>query len=418
MAKKVLIISQNYYPEIGSAANRIKNIYKELNKEGYEITVLTNEPSYPNRNMYRSIEYWEEQELERDVMRFRTRIRKYTHNLTKRLLLYFEMLYKFIRSVNRLKGDYDFIIATTPAIFIGIAGIFAKRKFKASLILDVRDLWPESLLGVGAFTFKPIIATAYALEKYLYMKSDHIVVNSQGFIPYIESKVKDAKKLGFLPNSLTEEELNYSSEPSDETERVNEAVTVIYTGNIGLAQDLNILLTIAKKMMNNPKVKFQIMGYGFHSQVIRERLEKENITNVEIKSARNRSEATKAVRNADIAFVSLVKDVVFDKVLPGKIIDYMSMAKPIVGAVSGYAAHIIQEAECGLVSQDRSVQEICELIEQLVDNGELRTRLGIHGYQYAYNQFRWKHNIKVLTGILEKTYEEEDLHVCLEPLYK
>lgn len=123
--------------------------------------------------------------------------------------------------------------------------------------------------------------------------------------------------------------------------------------------------------------------------------------------------------SADIAYVSLVEEAAFNKVLPGKIIDYMSMSKPLIASVDGYAKEVIEEARCGMVAKDRTVTEIGELIKILVQDKKLRETLGSNGYKYAFRMLRWKKNIETLIQVLE----EEDgatksMHVCLESLHK
>ncbi|MFD0618098.1 glycosyltransferase family 4 protein [Paenibacillus sp. GCM10027629] len=412
---RVLIITQNFYPEIGSAANRIKNIYKELTNEGYEVKVLTTDPKYPNRNIYKDSEYWNEEELENDVIRITTNVRRYSNNIFNRFFLYLEMMVKFNRAIARLDGNFDFVIATTPAIFVGLTGLNAKKKFQCPLILDVRDLWPDSLVGVGVFTFKPIISMAGLLEKKLYHGSDNIIINSEGFLPHIIDQGISNEKISFMPNSLTEDEL---LNKTDKVQVPNDKVTIIYTGNIGLAQDVNQLIDIAERMKHRSNVHFKIIGYGYRSKELRERLREKKILNVDFVRPKNRREATEATRTADIAYVSLVNQKVFDTVLPGKIVDYMCMGKPIVGAVSGYAADTILRAECGYISLERQTDEICEYIEKLVDDPELRNTFGENGYKFATRHYSWNKNIVVLTRLLEPKYGKESVHVRMEPLHK
>ncbi|MCM3338763.1 glycosyltransferase family 4 protein [Paenibacillus sp. MER TA 81-3] len=413
--KKILIISQNYYPEIGSAANRIKNMYVELTKRGYEVTILTSNPSYPNRNIYKDPQFWEQESLEKDVIRIHTKARKYSHSIFNRLLLYLEMTLKFILSIRKIDGKYDYVIATTPAIFIGVAGLVAKRKFKVPLILDIRDLWPDSLIGVGVFAFKPFIKIASLLETKLYHDADHILINSEKFKPHIISKGINADKISFLPNSLTESELFYQSSSLAQNKK---ELTVIYTGNIGLAQDLNLLIDVAVKMIDKSGINFKIIGYGFRNKELRELISKKQLKNVQFIKPKSKTETIKAIDEADIAFLSLTNHEVFNTVLPGKIMDYMCMRKPIIGAISGYAAEIVEKAQCGYVSRERKVDEICSYILKLADNNELRSLLGENGYKYAFENLRWKTNIPVLTEIMEKEYVEECMHVRMEPLHK
>jgi len=396
---KILIITQNFYPEIGSAANRIKNIYQTLKEKGYEVTVLTTEPNYPNRNLYNDENFWDEEVSEDDVVRIQLKTRKYTSSLFRRLIYYLEMMLKFVFFNFRLKKNYDVVFATLPAIFIGVAGIVAKWKQRARLILDVRDLWPETLIGTKSFHNKFALKMAYGLESFLYRKSDKIIVNSEEFIPYMVSKRIPREKISFIPNSLTESELNQQvvrlgSESNE--------IRVLYAGNVGLAQDLDTLIDIAKVLSYNPEIKFEVIGYGFMMKDIKQRVVDLGLDNIVITSALSRKETMLRVRRADMVFVALKDSDVFKTVLPGKIVDYMGSGKAIVANVAGYPADTIRKANCGLVSEDGNVDELCDFILELADSAQLRERLGANGRSYARKRFNWAVNLGVLIEILEK----------------
>jgi glycosyltransferase involved in cell wall biosynthesis len=395
--KRVLLISQNFYPEIGSHANRIKNIYLELRKLGYNVKVLTTEPSYPNRNIYNDSTFWNEEIVESDVIRIKTKSRRYTRNMFNRLFLYLEFLFKLIGTILGLKRDFDFIFVTSPPIFVGLAGIFAKWKLKAPLIVDVRDLWPESLLGVGVFTNKAILNIAYTIERKLYHAADKMVVNSEGFIPYIENKGIAKENIFFIPNSLTEVELQTSALKEHEKE---ENITVIYTGNVGLAQDVQTLIDLAERFKPNEKVHFKIIGYGIKRQRILQLIKDKRLHNIELIQVKSRKETLLEVSKSDIAYVGLINKEVFETVLPGKIIDYMCMRKPIIGNLNGYSKQVIQDAGCGFVSDDHEIDELSKSMEMLINNPHLRKKLGNNGYEYAKVNLRWKNNVKTLLKVL------------------
>jgi glycosyltransferase involved in cell wall biosynthesis len=415
MTKKVLMICQNYYPEIGSAANRMKNIHTQLKQKGYDVTVLTSDPSYPNRNLYKKKEFWDEHVAEEHVIRVKTKTRKYTRNMLNRLFLYIEVTFKFVLSILRMKKEYDFIFVSSPPIFLGIAGVIAKKKLKAPLILDIRDLWPDSLLGVGVFTNKYIIKFAHLLEKYLYKQADKTIINSEYFEEHMTNKGVREENISFMPNSLTEEEMMYH-----ETHRQNEIndVSVVYTGNIGLAQDIVKLLTIAERLKDTPNLTFKIIGYGIQMKEVERLINEKGLTNIKLYPAMSRKETLQEITSADIAYVSLIEQDVFKTVLPGKLIDYMGMKTPIVGDVSGYAAHIIKEANCGLVATEKSVEQLCENIVALANEPQLRTELGKNGYEYATKKWRWNTNINVLTTVMEGLDDEKSVHVCVESLHQ
>ncbi|WP_131101174.1 glycosyltransferase family 4 protein [Bacillus sp. SYJ] len=412
--KKILMITQNFYPEIGSASNRMKNIYLELNERGYDVKILTSDPSYPNRNLYKDSSYWYDENIEKDIVRIHPKTRKYTRNLFRRLMLYIEVAFRLILAIYKDKEKYDYIFVSTPSIFIPVAGMFAKRKMKAKLIVDVRDLWPESLIGIGFFNKNWILKFAYKLEYKIYHAADNIIINSKGFYSYISSIGIAPNRISFMPNSLTEKEL--STVPKKNT---SDQLTVIYTGNIGLAQDIEKLILIAEHLKEYKNISFKIIGYGYQKRELGESIEAKQLPNIQLIDPKNREDTLAEIFNADIAYVSLVEKDVFKKVLPGKVMDYMSMRKPIVADVAGYAKEVIEEAQCGFVTEDRTAAELGAYIIKLAQDKQLRNRLGENGYQYAFRTLRWKTNIETLLKILEeRDVTEESVHVCMESLHK
>lgn len=408
------MVTQNFYPEIGSASNRMKNIYLELNERGYDVKILTSDPSYPNRNLYKDSSYWYDENIEKDIVRIHPKTRKYTRNLFRRLMLYIEVAFRLILAICKDKEKYDYIFVSTPSIFIPVAGMFAKRKMKAKLIVDVRDLWPESLIGIGFFNKNWILKFAYKLEYKIYHAADNIIINSKGFYSYISSTGIAPNRISFMPNSLTEKEL--STVPKKNS---SDQLTVIYTGNIGLAQDIEKLILIAEHLKEYKNISFKIIGYGYQKKELGESIEAKQLPNMQLIEPKNREDTLAEIVDADIAYVSLVEKDVFKKVLPGKVMDYMSMRKPIVADVAGYAKEVIEDAQCGFVTEDRTVAELSDYIIKLAQDKQLRNRLGENGYQYAFRTLRWKTNIETLLKILEeRDVTEESVHVCMESLHK
>jgi len=406
---KILIITQNFYPEIGSAANRAKNIYFVLKEKGYEVNILTTEPNYPNRNLYSDEAFWDEDIPEDEIMRVQLKTRKYTSSMFKRLIYHLETMLKLIFYNFKLKKDYDVVFATLPSIFIGIAGVVAKMRQKATLILDIRDLWPETLVGLKRFHNKLALKMAYSLESFLYRRADNIIVNSEGFIPYMLSKKVPRAKISFIPNSLTESELEgYLSQKEQRLD--SDEITVLYAGNIGLAQDLDTLIDIAKKLSHNPKIKFDVIGYGFLLKDFKQKIMDLGLNNIEISQALSRKATLMRIAAADMVYVTLKDSDVFKTVLPGKVIDYMGLSKPIVANVAGYPAYTIWKANCGIVvSEANNVDELCRFISELAISDDLRYQLGENGRKYAKMKFNWAVNLGILVEILEKKELRENV---------
>ncbi|WP_036066218.1 glycosyltransferase family 4 protein [Listeria grandensis] len=396
--KKILIISQNFYPEIGSAANRTKFLFQKLSERN-QVTLITTDPRYPNQNLYKQDDFWEEALDETRVIRVKPRTKKYANNILKRFLFYLEVMLQFIRAIVGQGKDTDTVYISTPPISVGVAGLFAKRFLKARLIVEVRDLWPETLIGVKRWNNRFFLGFAYWLENKIYHQADEIVVNSEGFVDYIIAKGISKQKIHFIPNSLTEAEFECSATQN----RVNdkETKTIIYTGNVGLAQEMDGFFELAARFKANEAITFKIIGYGFKLQEIKQRLQQYQLTNVTILPPQKRSQVLQEIGKADVAYVTLVDHPIFEKVIPGKIIDYMGMGVPIIGNVSGYSSCVIEKANCGYTFQHNQIDEMYQKVKELVENPEMAQRIGCNGYQYAYQHHRWQQNFKKMEGIID-----------------
>lgn len=395
----ILVISQNFYPEIGSAGNRIKNIYQLLKEEGYDVTVLTIEPSYPNKTVYESEKFWDDESLNNDknIKRVNVRNRKYAFSIFNRLLFYFEVAIKILFFVLFDKKKYSIIFVSSPPIFIGFVGLIAKYRYNAKMILDIRDLWPESLKGVGVFNSKLIIKVFSYFEVLLYKKADHLIVNSVGFIDYISKKAKlNKKSIKFMPNSSRIRELELIKEKQDKS-----TYKVIYTGNIGLAQDVDFLKELSLKL-DEQNIEFSIVGYGLRKNELTNFIKEHKLQNVYFHSPITREECLCLNRSHDVGLISLTNKEVFDTVLPGKLIDYMLSGLPVVAAVSGYAKEMIDKYETGFVSEGRDTDEIINDILYLRDHPAIREQKRNNCIKLINSKFLWEDNIKVLLRILNK----------------
>lgn len=398
MKKRVLLIAQGFYPEIGSAGNRIKNIFQLLEQEGYQVNVLTTEPTYPNKNLYQDRKFWDDELLNHSskINRVRIKNRKYSRSIFNRLIYYIEMAFNMFGFVLRDKAKYDVVFVSSPPIFVGFVGLFAKLKYHSKLILDIRDLWPESLKGVGVFNYKIVLGFFGYLEKLLYQKADHIIVNSMEFKTHIlEKATLPEEKIGFMPNSAREKEI--SAPKNIKTDHFK----VIYTGNIGLAQDVDILKELAVHLKAE-NIQLSIIGYGIKKNELIDFVKSHKLTNVQFYDPITRNECFRINKDHHVGFVSLNDKKVFETVLPGKIIDYMTCGLPVVASVSGYAKRVIEEEKVGFVSETRDIQEIVKHILFLAGNPEARKTIAQNAENYIKDKFLWEKNLSELINRIEQ----------------
>ncbi len=404
MSQKLLMISQNFYPEIGSASNRAKNIYLLLKKEGYDVNILTTEPSYPNKKVYDDLKFWDDESIniEREnVKRIKIKSRKYSQSLLNRFIYFIEIKLRMLFFILKDKGSYDAIFVTSPPIFIGLVGLYAQLHYKSKLILDIRDLWPESLKGVGVFNYAPVIYLFRKIERIMYKKANAIIVNSPRFVDYItkQGQIPD-EKLTYIPNGARQSEvaLNVMKKQNKK---------VVYAGNLGLAQDVYLLMELAKKL-NDHNMSIDIVGYGMKRENLARFVKDENLSNVHFISPKTRKDCLNLISEYQVGLVTLTNENIFNTVLPGKIIDYMTCGIPIVGAVSGYAKELINKENVGFVSESRNPNEMVKHIFRIINSRQLQNLFYENAKKYVHLNFMWENNIKGLVRVIESITGEEN----------
>ncbi|WP_167630124.1 glycosyltransferase family 4 protein [Listeria valentina] len=394
MKKRILIITQNFSPEIGSAANRMKGICHALN-EVADVTVWTTEPHYPQKDLYSQADFWEEIPRNIKIKRIKTASANFEKNFLRRFLLYLEVLFCFLKLIIRETESYDIVFVTSPPLSIPFIGLLAKRKFKAKFIVDIRDLWPETLRALKGVFPKILRYLSYPIEKHIYHRADKLIINSEGFVGYIQKIVGDKREIYFLPNGLTDFELTLV--PASKQE---EKITIVYAGNMGIAQDIDSLFYLAESFRMNKKVRFLLIGYGRNYMEIQQKINEKGFENIIIKPPESRRRVWKRLQKADIAYIGLKEHPVFETVIPGKLIDYMGASLPIIAIASGYSKRIIEEAHSGVVFHKEEQHEITEGLAELIENRELRKFYGKKGNEYAQQNFNWQINKGLLYKII------------------
>lgn len=393
--KKVLVITQNFPPEIGSAANRMKQICIHLSKQ-FDLHVLTTEPQYPLREIYQGNEFQEDLKIDATIQRVKARTGRFEKHMLFRFFLYAEVLIKLIFQLLKDKEKYDVVFVTSPPLSIPLVGLFAKFRYKAKFIVDIRDLWPETLKAMKGRAPFFLMKLALPIERHIYKRADTIIVNSEGFMPYIQAITGMQKKIVFLPNGLTEAELQ-------ETKREkNEDITIIYAGNMGLAQDIYHLVNLAERFKEQQQIKFRLIGYGIKYQEIKQQIRDKNLTNIDVSPPEPRAHVLRHLQKADIAYLGLDAHPVFGSVLPGKVIDYMGMGLPIIGFARGYSKEIITKAGAGIIIDSGDMDQLADELQELAVNKEKREAIGISGRQYANQHYNWHKNFAALKQIINE----------------
>jgi glycosyltransferase involved in cell wall biosynthesis len=353
MNKHILIVSQYFFPE----NFRINDISKEWIKRGYKVTVLTGIPNYPKGKFFKGYGYFKKRkESWNNINIIRLPIIPRLNNALFLGLNYLSFVISgwFWVKFTRFKADVVFNFEVSPMTQALPSIWFGKRKNIPSIIY-VQDLWPENLEIVGGVRNRFILKRVNKMVDYIYKHATKILVTSESFKESIVSRGSFVNKC-YVWYQYAED--FYQPIKSIYRDK-NEILKIVFTGNIGEAQGLEILPKVAKEFNQlNLKglIKFIIVGDGRNKKsLIGEIMNLEVENYFEFVSAKPANEIPEILSNSDIAFLSFADNELFRKTIPAKLQSYMACGMPILAVVEGETKNIINKSNSGLTSMPNDI---------------------------------------------------------------
>jgi len=360
---KILVISQYYYPE----QFRINDICAEWVKRGYEVTVLTGIPNYPKGKFYKGYGIFRKRkEIIDGVEIIRIPIIPRGNNSIMLLLNYISFVISgfFFSKFTRRKFDKVFTYEVSP-ITQALPGIWYAKRKKIESILYVMDLWPESIeLATGKKNEK-LFNIIDKIVNYIYKNTDKILTSSESFKQDILSKGHSNEKVDFWPQYAEE---FYCNEENKVTEITDvEKFKVIFTGNIGQAQGLDILIETAKILKEKKEeIVFYLVGNGRAKEELKENVQKNELQEIiKFIDQKPAKEIPSYISACDATFISLKSNHISEKILPAKIQSYLACGKPIIGCAKGEIEKIINEANAGICCNEENKEKLAQKIIEI-----------------------------------------------------
>lgn len=370
----LLVISQYYYPE----QFRINDICREWVKRGHKVTVVTAIPNYPKGKFYDGYGLLKNRKEQKDgVEIIRLPIIPRGKNPIMLILNYISFVISgfFFSKFTKKQFDKVFIYEVSPMTQAYVGIWYAKRK-KIECNLYVMDLWPESIELATGVSNRTILNLVGKMTDSIYKKCDRIFTSSKSFIKSINERGHSKEKIVFWPQYAEEFYKPISIEKCKITEiEKDEYFKVIFAGNIGQAQGLDILIDVAKILKEDKeKVKFYLIGDGRAKAELQEKVGKEEVEEyIKFIDKKPAEDIPKYYSLCDLAFLSLKDNKISNLILPAKLQSYLACGIPILGCVGGEAKEVIEKSHSGFcVKYD--AEEIAKTIENIIkmDESELR----------------------------------------------
>lgn len=346
--RTINFLTSHFIPENTACTNRVISFVKELSKE-YQINVvcLTEKGSFQEHSHVIYDDHINIYYVNQEVFNGK--------NFFKRAFYEIFYLLKLVRKSNALRCDM--VMATTPYMFmIPIVGMMVKDP----KVLDIRDLTWE-YLDEKNFVKKMIKNTLKTIMKFGIKRFDHITVsNDYEFQLLCDQYAVEEKKIDIIPNGIEKERYE---KLSSITINNNNPISVIYVGNIGLAQNLEVLVDAAKRL---PEIKFLIIGDGIEMSVIRRHIIENKVNNIKMTGKIPWYELEKYYKNSTILYAQL--DEKFVSAMPSKLYEYAAIGLPIIYGGVGQAVSFINKLEHAIVVRPNNVDELVKAVTEMKDS--------------------------------------------------
>lgn len=363
--KHILVISQYFYPE----TFRINDIATEWVRRGNKVTVLTGIPNYPMGKFFEGYGYTKKRrETWNGIDIIRIPLIPRGNSSIGMMANYGSFVISgFLKNMlSNIKADYVFTFEVSP-MTQALIGCWYAKKHHVPHYLYVQDLWPENVITVTGITNRTVIGAIDKMVDYIYRNSDEIFATSPSFVDAIcNRKIKvDRNKVHYWPQYAEEfykpiEKANVPEIPEDGSFKI------AFTGNIGIAQGLDILPKTAE-LLRDENVKFVIVGDGRYQTEFESEIKKRSVQNKFIMIPRQPADRIPELLSAcDAAFLSFKDDPLWTKTIPAKLQSYMACGMPVVASAEGETRSIIEEAECGICCGIGKAEELAEEINNLM----------------------------------------------------
>jgi len=401
--RRILLITQWFDPE-----PTFKGILfaKELVSRGFEVEVITGFPNYPGGTLYDGyrVKFIQKEVIDGVLV---TRVPLFpSHDKSKlgRVFNYLSFAFSSLIYGLFFSKRADVIYAYHPPLTVGISALIIKLFRRVPIVLDIQDMWPDTLKATGMISNSRLLGSVYKVCNFIYSGVTKIVVLSPGFKDLLIDRGVPENKIEIIYNWADEDVLRTKTGERPQDMVSIEGFKVLFAGNVGQAQGLDVVLDAALLLKDDvPNIHFLVLGRGLKLDDLKRREKELNLGNVHFFPAVGMEKVGSFLGFADALLIHLNSDPLFEITIPGKTQAYMAVGKPIIMGVSGDASNLVSRADCGVCFEPEDSVALAEAAKglMLLDSTDIQ-RLGKNAERF-YNE-----NLSVMVGVnsFEKVFNE------------
>ena len=404
-------MSAYFPPDTGSASHLFYELGGELVRRGHRVYTITAMPSYfptGQTGRYRGRFYMVEDFDGIRTLRVKV-LSPARHIPVFRALWQFSLAFCFFFLGLFIRRP-DIILVYSPPLTLGITAWILSRLKGGAFILNVQDLFPQSVIDLGILKNRILIRFFEAMERFVYRHATTITVHSEGNRDHVVGKGARPEKVRVIPNWIDTDFLKPGAKLNDFSRKfgLDNKFVVSFAGVLGYSQDVDVILEAAHRLRSHPDILFLIVGDGVEKARLVKKAQDLKLDNVRFLPMQPRSVYPQVIQASDVSLATL-HDFVRTPVVPSKILSIMAIGRPVVAGMdlSGDAPKLIARARCGITLPPNDVEGLVDAIIKLYHNQELREEMGRNGRRYAEKYLS--------LSVAVRTYEE--MFAELAPLH-
>lgn len=385
---KILIFTQYFWPE----TFHINEIASVLKVRGHDVEVMTGKPNYPEGKVFNGYKAWGVTiESWGGIPIYRIPIlARGSKSAVKLVINYLSFILSgLLLAPWILKSkpcDVIFVYAPSP-IFQVIPASFLGWLKGVPVVLWVQDLWPQSAEATGYVKSPFLLKLLEKVVRFSYAHTDLLLVQSQAFIEPVRQMAQNTP-VEYYPNSIEKEFYAPDAVVVPEINSLKSGFTVLFAGNIGVAQSMKTIVAAAERLRAYPEIKIVIFGSGSKLEWLEKQVADNKLSNLYLEGRYPVEVMPTLMRQASALLVTLTKQPIFELTIPSKIQAYLAVGKPIIACLNGEGAKIITEANAGVAVDAEDDMGLAEAIIKLYNMPKLALeQMGFNGREYFKRHF-------------------------------
>lgn len=378
---RILIISQHFPPEKSGNASRIYDLSVNLSNNA-DVLIFSPFPSFPHGTFKRTFKIRKLTDINAGLKLTNLGSWQPTNqdpNFISRMAYYLVFpLHACIWALFYLQR-YDTIITSAPPIFTALTGLFSKLILRKKWIIDIRDLWIDASISLGFIKEGGLFEKISRYFMYICFKNaDMVCTTTEGVASKLQLRY-NIQNIAIIPNGVDPDRFC----PKVESKKNQ----IIYSGNVGHAQDLRNCILAMKEIVKSKDIKLLIVGDGDIKEELEELVKLENLEDTVIfKGLVPRDEIPKMISESLIGIAPLKKLECLDYAAPTKVFEYMACGVPFLGCGMGEIELLAAESGAGVIANN-DPDDIANVIMDLIDNPEKSRKMGNNGINYVSTHY-------------------------------